>query len=111
MPDFPLRENKIVYSPNKYRETEGTEDIGLYECVKALIGVSHTTPEGEKLALKIMHRLKDATLKWKKEDGLGYALYGTPSESLTDRFARLTKKRWGEIPGITDRLFLTNSYH
>lgn len=85
--------------------------IGLYECVKALIGVSHTTPEGEKLALKIMHRLKDATLKWKKEDGLGYALYGTPSESLTDRFARLTKKRWGEIPGITDRLFLTNSYH
>lgn len=85
--------------------------IGLYECVKALIGVSHTTPEGEELALKIMKFLKSKVLEWKKKDGLGYALYGTPSESLTDRFARLTKKRWGEIEGITDRLFLTNSYH
>ena len=85
--------------------------IGLYECVKSLIGVSHTTPEGEELALKIMKLLKKKVVDWKKKDGLGYALYGTPSESLTDRFARLTKKRWGEIEGITDRLFLTNSYH
>lgn len=85
--------------------------IGVYECVKALIGKSHTTPEGEKLAVEIVQHLKDSVLKWKKESGLGYALYGTPSESLTDRFARLTRKRWGVIEGITDRLFLTNSYH
>lgn len=58
-----------------------------------------------------MKHLKSKVLQWKKETGLGFALYGTPSESLTDRFARLTKKRWGEIEGITDRLFLTNSYH
>lgn len=85
--------------------------IGVYECVKALIGVSHTTPEGEKLAVAIMKHLKSKVLEWKKKTGLGFALYGTPSESLTDRFARLTRKRWGEIEGITDRLFLTNSYH
>lgn len=85
--------------------------IGLYECVKALIGVSHTTAAGEELALNIMKTLKKKVTDWKKKDGLGYALYGTPSESLTDRFARLTKKRWGVIEGITDRLFLTNSYH
>lgn len=85
--------------------------IGLYECVKALLGVSHTTKDGEELALKIMKLLKKKVLDWKKKTGLGFALYGTPSESLTDRFARLTKKRWGEIEGITDRLFLTNSYH
>ena len=85
--------------------------IGVYECVMALIGKSHTTPEGEELAVKIMKHLKETVLRWKKETGLGFALYGTPSESLTDRFARLTRKRWGVIPGITDRLFLTNSYH
>lgn len=85
--------------------------IGIYECVKALIGVSHTTPEGEKLALEIMKYMKAKVVKWKEKTGLGFALYGTPSESLTDRFARLTKQRWGVIEGITDRLFLTNSYH
>ena len=85
--------------------------MGLYECVKALIGVSHTTPEGEKLAIKIMKYLKSKVLEWKKNTGLGFALYGTPAESLTERFARLTRKRWGVIEGITDRDFLTNSYH
>ena len=85
--------------------------IGIYECVMALIGKSHTTPEGEELALKIMKTLKSKVLQWKQEEGLGYALYGTPSESLTDRFARLTRERWGVIEGITDRGFLTNSYH
>lgn len=85
--------------------------IGVYECVKALIGKSHTTPEGEELAIKIVQHLKDSVLKWKAKEKIGYALYGTPSESLTDRFARLTQKRWGIIEGITDRLFLTNSYH
>ena len=85
--------------------------IGLYECVKALLGESHTSENGEKLALDIMNHIKDTVLKWKKETGLGFALYGTPSESLTDRFARLTRKRWGEIEGITDKNYLTNSYH
>lgn len=85
--------------------------IGIYECVKALLGESHTTPKGEKLALAIMKYMKQKTLDWKKEDKLGYALYGTPSESLTDRFAKLTRERWGIIEGITDRNFLTNSYH
>lgn len=85
--------------------------MGLYECVKALIGVSHTTPEGEKLAIKIMKHLKSKVLEWNKNTGLGFALYGTPAESLTDRFARLIRKRWGVIEGITDRDFLTNSYH
>lgn len=85
--------------------------IGIYECVQALIGESHTTPKGEKLALAIMKYMKQKTLDWKKEDKLGYALYGTPSESLTDRFAKLTRERWGTIEGITDRNFLTNSYH
>lgn len=85
--------------------------IGIYECVKALIGKSHTTPEGEELAIKIMKHLKATVLSWKEETGLGFALYGTPSESLTDRFARLTRERWGVIEGITDRNYLTNSYH
>lgn len=85
--------------------------VGLYECVMALIGKSHTTPEGEKLAVAIMKRLRKAVDTWKKEEGLGYALYGTPAESLTYRFAELTRKRWGVVEGITDRDFLTNSYH
>ena len=85
--------------------------MGVYECVKALIGKSHTTPEGEKLAVAIVSHLKSKVLEWKKKTGLGFALYGTPAESLTDRFARLTRKRWGVIEGITDREFLTNSYH
>ena len=86
--------------------------MGLYECVKALIGVSHTKkPEGEQLAIDIMKHLKAKVLEWKAKDGLGWALYGTPAESLTDRFAKLTRKRWGVIEGITDRDFLTNSYH
>ena len=85
--------------------------IGLYECVKALIGKSHTSTEGEILAVEIMKYLKSAVVRWKKETGLGFALYGTPSESLTDRFAKLTRARWGVIEGITDRDYLTNSYH
>lgn len=85
--------------------------MGVYECVMALIGKSHTTPKGEKLALAIVQHLKDKVLEWKEKTSLGFALYGTPAESLTDRFAHLTRKRWGIIKGITDRDFLTNSYH
>jgi ribonucleoside-triphosphate reductase len=85
--------------------------IGVYECVKALIGVSHTTTEGEKLALEIVSYMKKKVLDWKKRTGLGFALYGTPSESLTEKFAQATVRRWGTVDGESDRNFLTNSYH
>lgn len=85
--------------------------IGIYECVMALIGKSHTTKEGQELALEIMRYMKRKVLDWKKETGLGFALYGTPSESLTEKFAITLQKRFGEIEGITDRKYLTNSYH
>lgn len=85
--------------------------IGVYECVKSLLGVSHTTPEGEKLALEIVKYMKKKILDWKKRTGLGFALYGTPSESLTEKFAQATVRRWGTVDGESDRNFLTNSYH
>ena len=85
--------------------------IGVYECVKSLLGVSHTTPEGEKLALEIVKYMKKKVVDWKKRTGLGFALYGTPSESLTEKFANATVKRWGTVDGEEVRGFLTNSYH
>lgn len=85
--------------------------IGVYECVKSLIGESHTTPEGEKLALEIVKYMKAKVVEWKKRTGLGFALYGTPSESLTEKFANATVRRWGTVDGIEARGFLTNSYH
>ena len=85
--------------------------IGVYECVKSLLGVSHTTQEGEKLALEIVKYMKKKVLEWKKRTGLGFALYGTPSESLTEKFANATVKRWGTVDGEEARGFLTNSYH
>lgn len=85
--------------------------IGVYECVKSLLGVSHTTSEGEKLALEIVSYMKKKILEWRKRTGLGFALYGTPSESLTEKFAQATVKRWGTVDGESDRNFLTNSYH
>lgn len=86
--------------------------IGVYECVKALIGKSHTTEEGEKLAIEIVSYMKEKTKEWKKRSGgLGFALYGTPSESLTDKFAKATCSRYGTVDGCDARNFLTNSYH
>ena len=85
--------------------------IGVYECVKSLLGISHTTPEGEKLALEIVSYMKKKVLDWKKRTGLGFALYGTPSESLTEKFAQATVRRWGTVDGESNRNFLTNSYH
>jgi ribonucleoside-triphosphate reductase len=85
--------------------------IGVYECVKSLLGVSHTTPEGEKLAVEIVKYMKKKVIDWKKRTGLGFALYGTPSESLTEKFANATVKRWGTVDGEDTRGFLTNSYH
>ena len=85
--------------------------IGVYECVKALLGKSHTTPEGEKLAVEIVSYMKKKILEWKRRAGLGFALYGTPSESLTEKFANACVKRWGTVDGEEVRGFLTNSYH
>ena len=85
--------------------------IGLYEVTKIMKGVSHTTPEGEEFALKVMNHLRAATDRWKEETGIGFALYGTPAESLCYKFARLDKKKYGSIEDITDKGYYTNSYH
>lgn len=85
--------------------------VGIHEAVQALIGKSHTTPEGEKLALDIMNRMRTATDNWKKETKLGFGLYGSPAENLVYRFCSIDRKKFGEIPNVTDRLYYTNSYH
>ena len=85
--------------------------IGLYEVTKLVKGVSHTTPEGQEFALKVMNSLRDHCEKWKKETGLGFGLYGTPAESLCYRFARIDKQRFGTIKDVTDKGYYTNSYH
>ena len=84
---------------------------GLYECVLSMLGVSHTTTEGEKFALEIMNKLKVTCDKWKKETGLGFGLYGTPLESTTYKMARKLRDRFGVVEGITDKDYITNSYH
>lgn len=85
--------------------------IGLYEVTKLMLGVSHTTPEGEEFATKIMQHMKDKCAEWKKESDIGFALYGTPAESLCYRFARIDLERFGKIKDVTDKGFYTNSYH
>ena len=85
--------------------------VGVYEMTQAMLGVSHTTPEGEKFALEVMNHLNDKCSQWKKETGLGFGLYGTPGESLTSRFCRIDKQKFGEIKNVTDRMYYTNSYH
>ncbi|MEG1311590.1 MAG: anaerobic ribonucleoside-triphosphate reductase [Romboutsia sp.] len=85
--------------------------VGIYEMVQAMFEKSHTTKEGEKFALKVMCYLNNACKKWKEETGLGFGLYGTPGESLTSRFCRIDKQKFGEIKNVTDRMYYTNSYH
>ena len=85
--------------------------IGIYEVTKLMKGVSHTTPEGKEFALKVIRRLREACDTWKKETGLGFALYGTPAESLCYRFARIDKEKFGTIKDVTDKGYYTNSYH
>ena len=85
--------------------------IGLYEVTKLMKGVSHTTPEGKEFALKVMNHMKEATERWRERTGIGFALYGTPAESLCYRFARIDKHRFGDIKDITDKGYYTNSYH
>ena len=85
--------------------------IGIYEVTKLMTGKSHTTEEGKAFALKLMNYLRNTCERWKKETNIGFALYGTPAESLCYRFARIDKKRFGSIPDITDKGYYTNSYH
>ena len=85
--------------------------IGLYELTKLMKGVSHTTEEGKEFALKVMKHMNEKCKEWKKETGLGFALYGTPAESLCYRFARIDLEQYGQIKDVTDKGFYTNSYH
>ena len=85
---------------------------GLYECVKYMTGDSHTdNGEGKEFALKVMQHLNDAANKWKKEEDIDYSVYGTPIESTTYKFAKCLRERFGTIKGITDKNYITNSYH
>lgn len=85
--------------------------IGLYEVTMAVKGCSHTEPEGEDFAVRVMQRLRGACDKWKAKTNIGFALYGTPAESLCYRFARIDKEKFGSVPNITDKGYYTNSYH
>ena len=85
--------------------------IGVYETTKLMIGESHTSSKGHDFAIKLMKKLRDTTKRWKQETGLGFALYGTPAESLCYKFARIDRERFGTIKDITDKGFYTNSYH
>lgn len=85
--------------------------IGVYEVTKLMTGKSHTSKEGKEFALKLMNYLRDTCERWKKETNIGFALYGTPAESLCYRFARIDKERFGSIPDVTDKGYYTNSYH
>ncbi len=85
--------------------------IGLYEVTKLMTGVSQTEPKGLDFALRLMHKLRDTCDKWKADTGIGFALYGTPAESLCYRFARIDKEKFGTIKDVTDKGYYTNSYH
>ena len=84
---------------------------GLAECVYYLVGLSHTNPIAQELALQIMKYLNDKCKQWREEENIGYSVYGTPIESTTYRFAKCLKKRLGIIEGVTDKNYITNSYH
>lgn len=84
---------------------------GLYECVKYMTGKSHTDPEATPFALDVMKYMNEACDKWKKETNIGFSIYGSPIESTTYKFAKCLQKRFGIIPGVTDKSYITNSYH
>jgi len=84
---------------------------GLYECVKYMTGKSHTDPEATPFALEVMQYMNKATASWKAKEHIDFSLYGTPLESTTYRFAKCLQKRFGILPGITDKAYITNSYH
>ena len=84
---------------------------GLWECVYSMTGKKLTEPEGEKFGLSIMKKLNEYTAKWKAEENIDYSLYGTPLESTTYKFAKCLQKRFGIVKGVTDKIYITNSYH
>ena len=84
---------------------------GLYECCKYMTGKSHTDPVAKPFALNVMQHMNDACTKWKNQHNIDFSLYGTPLESTTYKFAKCLQKRFGIVPGITDRNYITNSYH
>ena len=84
---------------------------GLWECVYSLIGKKLTEPEGKELGLEIMKKLNEYTAKWKAAENIDYSLYGTPLESTTYKFAKCLQKRFGKVAGVTDKNYITNSYH
>ena len=84
---------------------------GLCECTRYMIGKSHTDPVATPFALAVMQRLNDACAKWKSEENIDFSVYGTPLESTTYKFAKCLQKRFGKIPGVTDKNYITNSYH
>ena len=84
---------------------------GLYECVKYMTGKSHTDPSATPFALEVMKHLNEATAAWKAKEHIDFSLYGTPLESTTYKFAKCLQKRFGVIPGVTDKNYITNSYH
>ena len=84
---------------------------GLYECVKYMTGKSHTDPSATPFALEVMQHMNDACKQWKQMHNIDFSLYGTPLESTTYKFAKCLQKRFGIIPGVTDKGYITNSYH
>ena len=84
---------------------------GLAECVYYMLGMSHTDPIAKQFALSVMQKLNDKCAEWREKENIGYSVYGTPIESTTYRFAKLLKKRFGVIEGVTDKNYITNSYH
>ena len=84
---------------------------GLYECVKYMTGKSHTDEAAKPFALQVMQYMNDACARWKQKENIDFSLYGTPLESTTYKFAKCLQKRFGMVPGITDKSYITNSYH
>ena len=84
---------------------------GLYEMCVRMTGQSHTSPEGREFSLKVMQKLNDKCMEWKQAENISYSVYGTPMESTTYKFAKCLQKRFGIIPGVTDKNYITNSYH
>ena len=84
---------------------------GLCECTRYMKGVSHTDPEGKEFALAVMQHMNDACAKWREESNIDFSLYGTPLESTTYKFSKCLQERFGIIPGVTDKNYITNSYH
>ncbi|MCC8025384.1 MAG: anaerobic ribonucleoside-triphosphate reductase [Clostridium sp.] len=84
---------------------------GLYECVKYMTGKSHTDPEATPFALEVMEYMNKACNRWKEETNIGFSIYGSPIESTTYKFAKCLQKRFGMVEGVTDRSYITNSYH